>query len=103
MLRLSRSLCPFSRRAAGALRSQTSHHHRSNSTLAFANSLPEDVMWLPMPCLSPSMETGTIVEWTLKEGDEIQQYHVLLKLKTGEHHWGYPSYARGASLASDRC
>jgi hypothetical protein len=47
------------------------------------DSLPEDVMWLPMPTLSPSMESGTITQWTRKEGQDIEQYQVLLKLTTG--------------------
>jgi pyruvate/2-oxoglutarate dehydrogenase complex dihydrolipoamide acyltransferase (E2) component len=40
-------------------------------------------MWLPMPTLSPSMESGTITQWTRKEGQDIEQYQVLLKLTTG--------------------
>ena len=36
----------------------------------------------PMPALSPTMETGTIASWTLKEGDSFSAGDVLCSIET---------------------
>lgn len=37
---------------------------------------------IPMPALSPTMTTGTIVKWLKQEGDEIQPGDALADIQT---------------------
>ena len=37
---------------------------------------------LTMPKLSPTMDSGTIVKWRIKEGDEVKEGDVLIEVAT---------------------
>merc|ERR1712151_1112898 len=64
----------------------------SSSTSRFTNSLlfscsrgfstypPHEIV--PMPSLSPTMESGTITKWNLNEGDEFDAGDVLCEVET---------------------
>ena len=39
---------------------------------------------MPMPRLSPTMQTGEIVRWCLREGDELDEMNVALEVRTAE-------------------
>ncbi|CAM9369500.1 unnamed protein product [Scytosiphon promiscuus] len=41
-----------------------------------------DVLYLPMPKLSPSMTRGTVTKWLKAEGDEVNEYDAILELST---------------------
>ncbi|KAF4320770.1 hypothetical protein BBO99_00003584 [Phytophthora kernoviae] len=49
---------------------------------AFSAALPEGVMPLTMPSLSPTMETGSLSSWLKKEGEEISAGDVLCQVET---------------------
>jgi len=50
-------------------------------TRAMGTDLPEYVA-LNMPSLSPTMEVGSIAEWYVKEGDEIEEGTALAGIVT---------------------
>jgi len=52
-----------------------------SSTTPFAKDYPPHTVF-PMPALSPTMETGTIASWTLKEGDAFSAGDVLCSIET---------------------
>jgi len=52
-----------------------------SSTISFAKDYPSHTIF-PMPALSPTMETGTIEKWNLKEGDEFSAGDVLCSIET---------------------
>ena len=37
---------------------------------------------LTMPALSPTMETGTLAKWLVKEGDEVESGTILAEIET---------------------
>lgn len=50
-------------------------------TSMLAKEYPEHTIF-PMPALSPTMESGTIASWALKEGDEFSAGDVLCSIET---------------------
>lgn len=52
-----------------------------SSTSIWTKDYPPHTVF-PMPALSPTMETGTIASWTLKEGDEFSAGDVLCSIET---------------------
>jgi len=52
----------------------------SSCTRGFSTYPPHEVV--PMPSLSPTMETGTITKWNLGEGDEFDAGDVLCEVET---------------------
>ncbi|MCK4925016.1 MAG: 2-oxo acid dehydrogenase subunit E2, partial [Spirochaetes bacterium] len=44
-----------------------------------------------MLALSPTMETGTIVNWTKKEGDKVQEGDILCEVETDKATMEYES------------
>ncbi len=52
------------------------------------SSLPDHEV-LGLPLLSPTMETGTIVRWLKKEGDEVSVGDLLFEVETDKATMGY--------------
>lgn len=52
-----------------------------SSTPSLEKDYPPHTLF-PMPALSPTMETGTIASWTLKEGDSFAAGDVLCSIET---------------------
>lgn len=51
-----------------------------------------------LPKLSPTMEEGTLVEWTKKEGDEIEVDDLLAEVETDKATMEFRSFDRGVLL-----
>ena len=51
-----------------------------------------------MLALSPTMETGTIVNWTKKEGDKVQEGDILCEVETDKATMEYESQNEGTFL-----
>jgi hypothetical protein len=47
----------------------------------FFSSLPDHIL-VPMPALSPTMETGSIANWLLKEGDAFEAGQAICEVET---------------------
>ena len=74
----------------------TSSSMRSSQLRRFS-SYPNHTV-VPMPALSPTMETGSIAKWTLKEGDRFEAgtgsyyaHHITSQHSTS-HHTPYSLY-----------
>mmetsp|Transcript_18282 Transcript_18282/g.27627 ORF Transcript_18282/g.27627 Transcript_18282/m.27627 type:complete len:516 (-) Transcript_18282:2597-4144(-) len=59
----------------------TSSSRKYSSTSILATDYPPHTIF-PMPALSPTMETGTIASWNLKEGDDFSAGDVLCSIET---------------------
>ena len=57
------------------------HIRQYSSTPSLEKDYPPHTLF-PMPALSPTMETGTIASWTLKEGDSFAAGEVLCSIET---------------------
>lgn len=51
-----------------------------------------------LPKLSPTMEEGTLVSWTKKEGDEIEIDDLLAEVETDKATMEFRSFDRGVLL-----
>ena len=60
----------------------TSSNIRQYSATTFLDKEYPPHTLFPMPALSPTMETGTIASWTLKEGDSFSAGGVLCSIET---------------------
>ena len=60
--------------------STTSSSMRSTRIRSFS-SYPNHTV-VPMPALSPTMETGSIAKWTLKEGDRFEAGTAICEVET---------------------
>ena len=67
--------------AAGAL-------HGVPSTRALSTDVPSYEV-VTMPALSPTMETGTIVEWTVQPGEEVAAGSLLCEVETDKATVGF--------------
>lgn len=54
-----------------------------NTSVVFRlfSSLPDHIL-VPMPALSPTMETGSIANWLLKEGDAFEAGQAICEVET---------------------
>ncbi|XP_065574509.1 dihydrolipoyllysine-residue acetyltransferase component of pyruvate dehydrogenase complex-like [Artemia franciscana] len=57
-------------------------------------SYPEHVR-IPLPALSPTMETGTIVSWEKKEGDKLNEGDLLAEIETDKATMGFETPEEG--------
>ena len=55
----------------------------------FSSELPSHSKII-LPSLSPTMETGSIKEWKLKEGDKLNEGDVLAEIETDKATWSFP-------------
>lgn len=54
-----------------------------STTAAYhASSVKDSIIVIPMPQLSPHMESGLISKWLKNEGDEIATYDVIFEVET---------------------
>ncbi|CAN0369334.1 unnamed protein product [Ectocarpus sp. 12 AP-2014] len=69
--------------ATAAMSPRTAVGSRFVRQASSATTLPDgDVLYLPMPKLSPSMTRATVTKWLKAEGDEINEYDAILELST---------------------
>merc|ERR1712178_244052 len=54
-----------------------------------------DVVRLEMPALSPTMSEGTIVKWTLQEGQKVNVGDVVCEIQTDKATIGFESQEEG--------
>ena len=53
------------------------------------------VIFVQLPSLSPTMETGTLAEWKIKEGDEIENGQIIAAIATDKSTVDYESLEEG--------
>jgi pyruvate/2-oxoglutarate dehydrogenase complex dihydrolipoamide acyltransferase (E2) component len=68
--------------------------------LGLLNSVPKaffsvDVVKLEMPALSPTMSEGTIVKWTLQEGQKVNVGDIVCEIQTDKATIGFESQEEG--------
>ena len=51
---------------------------------------------ITMPRLSDTMESGTLVKWYVKEGDDVEPDQVLADIETDKATMEMPAYDAGA-------
>lgn len=56
------------------------HHGRCARAFSAGGYPPHEV--LSMPALSPTMEVGNLVQWRVKEGDEVEAGSILADIET---------------------
>lgn len=59
----------------------------------YANYPPH--LAVPLPALSPTMETGTIVSWAKKEGDKLNEGDLLAEIETDKATMGFETPEEG--------
>lgn len=64
------------------------------TSIRFYADLP-DHLKVPLPALSPTMETGTIVSWAKKEGDKLNEGDLLCEIETDKATMGFETPEEG--------
>ncbi|OXU32117.1 hypothetical protein TSAR_002958, partial [Trichomalopsis sarcophagae] len=54
-----------------------------------------DHIKVPLPALSPTMETGTIISWQKKEGDKLNEGDLLAEIETDKATMGFETPEEG--------
>ncbi|KAL3088345.1 hypothetical protein niasHT_023905 [Heterodera trifolii] len=67
------------------------HGHRRFST---SGTYPTHIK-VPLPALSPTMESGTIISWQKKEGDQISEGDLLCEIETDKATMGFETPEEG--------
>ncbi|XP_071581314.1 dihydrolipoyllysine-residue acetyltransferase component of pyruvate dehydrogenase complex, mitochondrial isoform X2 [Temnothorax nylanderi] len=81
------------------------HQQRLHSTLRFVSTpwqqqlrfyadYPDHIK-VPLPALSPTMETGTIISWQKKEGDKLNEGDLLAEIETDKATMGFETPEEG--------
>jgi pyruvate dehydrogenase E2 component (dihydrolipoamide acetyltransferase) len=65
-----------------------------STTSAISKDYPDHILF-PMPALSPTMESGTIASWVLKEGDSFAAGDVLCSIETDKATMDYEAQDDG--------
>ena len=72
---------------------QQHQHSSTQQTLSrlFRLRYFSTVIKLEMPALSPTMETGNIVSWGKKEGDQVKVGDIICEIQTDKATMGFES------------
>ncbi|XP_014214220.1 dihydrolipoyllysine-residue acetyltransferase component of pyruvate dehydrogenase complex, mitochondrial isoform X2 [Copidosoma floridanum] len=62
--------------------------------LRYYSDYPEHIR-VPLPALSPTMETGTIISWQKKEGDKLNEGDLLAEIETDKATMGFETPEEG--------
>lgn len=65
-------------------RNHISQHNTKRAAAMHSSAVQKAVTSLNMPSMSPTMESGTINKWAVKEGDSFSAGDVLLSIETGD-------------------
>ncbi|XP_012543522.1 dihydrolipoyllysine-residue acetyltransferase component of pyruvate dehydrogenase complex, mitochondrial isoform X2 [Monomorium pharaonis] len=66
----------------------------SQQQLRFYVDYPDHIK-VPLPALSPTMETGTIISWQKKEGDKLNEGDLLAEIETDKATMGFETPEEG--------
>lgn len=84
----------YYRRKQDGASSKTVNRYSFHTQKCYYSSLP-DHFKVPLPALSPTMETGTIVRWTKEEGEQINEGDILAEIETDKATMGFETPEEG--------